>query len=45
MSVILAEMDMPKSCGGCRMSGTDVCNEWFNLKGYEIGKKMQIVVL
>ena len=38
--MIVIDMDMPKSCGSCRMSGTDVCNEWTNLKGYDMGQKI-----
>ena len=37
--MIILDMDMPKSCGSCRRSGTDVCNEWTNLKGYDMGQK------
>ena len=37
--MIVIDMDIPKCCGTCRMSGTDVCNEWTNLKGYEMGQK------
>jgi hypothetical protein len=37
--IVIKDMDMPKTCGGCRMSGTDVCTEWFGLKGYEMGNK------
>ena len=38
--VVVIDMDMPKSCGSCRTSGTDVCNEWTNLKGYDMGQKI-----
>ena len=24
-------VEMPKSCGECRCSGTDVCREWMNI--------------
>ena len=37
--MIILDMEMPKSCGACRCSGTDVCNEWINLKGYDMGRK------
>ena len=37
--MIVIDMDMPKCCGTCRMSETDVCKEWTNLKGYEMGQK------
>ena len=37
--MIVIDMDMPKCCGTCEMSGTGVCKEWIGLIGYEMGKK------
>ena len=37
--MIVIDMDMPKCCGTCNMSGTGACREWTNLKGYDIGQK------
>ena len=37
--MIVIDMDMPKCCGTCNMSGTGACKEWMNLKGYDMGQK------
>lgn len=42
MSVIMTNMDMPRCCGSCKMSATDVCTKWFGLKRYELGEKRSV---
>ena len=42
MAVIFESMEMPKSCGGCKMSATDVCTKWLGLKRYELGSKRAV---
>ena len=37
--MIVIDMDMPKCCGTCNMSGTGACKEWMKLKGYDMGQK------
>jgi hypothetical protein len=37
--MIVIDMDMPKCCGTCNMSGTGACKEWMDLKGYDMGQK------
>lgn len=39
MSVIINGMEMPKSCGGCELSGTGVCKSWSQVQGYDMGQK------
>ena len=36
MSLIIEGAEMPKSCGGCRASGTDVCKVWMKSKDLSV---------
>lgn len=38
MSVVI-KMDMPRSCGMCKCSGTGVCREWMKVDSRDLGNK------
>lgn len=34
--ILIKGMEMPKSCGECRASGTDVCRKWMGKKNLKV---------
>lgn len=39
MGVFLPDVDIPRCCGECRCSGTDVCREWMAMDRRDLGTK------
>ena len=40
--MIVIDMDMTKSCGECKCSGTGICREWMKMSGYDMGNKRSL---